>query len=239
MELADPFYARGEQFGIDLGAAKVVFTTRRGGYSRGPYASLNLGRLTDDDPAAVKRNRTALEAGLGVRLAFVRQVHGRRVCALSASTVARHTAGADQLPHADGLVSAEPGLAATVLTADCLPVAIAGERAVVMVHAGWRGLREGVIAAGVEALRAAGSDGTLSAAIGPGAGPCCYEVSEELHERFADQPAARTSRPQPRSEGDRAPPARARPGWGRSGTSGSARSARIPDCCSPTGATGA
>lgn len=188
MELADPFYARGEQFGIDLGAAKVVFTTRRGGYSRGPYASLNLGRLTDDDPAAVKRNRTALEAGLGVRLAFVRQVHGRRICALSASTVARHTAGADQLPHADGLVSAEPGLAATVLTADCLPVAIAGERAVVMVHAGWRGLREGVIAAGVEALRAAGSDGTLSAAIGPGAGPCCYEVSEELHERFADQP---------------------------------------------------
>jgi polyphenol oxidase len=188
MELADPFYARGEQFGIDLGAAKVVFTTRRGGYSRGPYASLNLGRRTDDDPAAVERNRTALEAGLGVRLGFVRQVHGARICELSAATAARHAAGPDQLPQADGLVSSEPGRAAAVLTADCLPVAIAGERAVVMVHAGWRGLWDGVIAGGVEALRAAGSDGRLTAAIGPGAGPCCYEVSDELHERFADQP---------------------------------------------------
>ncbi len=110
------------------------------------------------------------------------------MCKLTAETAEDHRAGGDQLPQADGLVSAEPGLAATVLTADCLPVAIAGDDAVVMVHAGWRGLREGVIAAGVDALRACGCEGRLSAAIGPGAGPCCYEVSDELHERFADHP---------------------------------------------------
>lgn len=188
MELVGPFYARGEQFGIDLRAAKVVFTTRRGGHSSGPYASLNLGRLTDDDRSAVERNRASVETDLGVRLGFVRQVHGPRVCKLTAETAEDHRAAGDQLPEADGLVSAEPGLAAAVLTADCLPVAIAGDDAVVMVHAGWRGLREGVIAAGVDALRACGCGGRLSAAIGPGAGPCCYEVSDELHERFADHP---------------------------------------------------
>ncbi len=189
MKPAEPFYALGEQFAIDLPGARAIFTTRRGGYSSGPYASLNLGRLTDDDPAAVDRNRAALEDEFGVRLGYVRQVHGPRVCELTSASVSDHTAGPGELPHADGLVSAEPGLAPTVLTADCLPIAIAGDGAVGMVHAGWRGLREGVIAAGVEAVRAAGVDGELSAAIGPGAGPCCYEVSDELRELFGDQPA--------------------------------------------------
>jgi hypothetical protein len=82
------------------------------------------------------------------------------------------------------------GLAPTTLTADCLAVAIAGDGGVAMLHAGWRGLREGVIASGVGALRDAGVTGPLSAAIGPGAGPCCYEVGPEVHEAFADQPAA-------------------------------------------------
>ena len=191
MELADPFYARGEHFGIDLRRRRCVFTTRRGGYSRGPYASLNLGRLTDDDPGGGgAQPGAALEAELGVRLAFVRQVHGRRVCALSAATV-----GPQRRPRpaaqADGLVSAEPGLAATVLTADCLPIAIAGERAVAMVHAGWRGLAGGCDRRGRRArcARAGVRRQRCSAAIGPGAGPCCYEVGEELHERFADQPS--------------------------------------------------
>jgi YfiH family protein len=188
MRLAEPFYSRGEQFAIDLPGARVVFTTRRGGCSSGPYASLNLGRLTGDDPAAVQRNRTAIEGQLGVRLAFVRQVHGRRICELSAASATSHTAGANEPPRADGLVSAERGLAPTVLTADCLPVAIAGHGAVVMLHAGWRGLHDGVIASGADALRATGADGELRAALGPGAGPCCYEVSDELHELFAEQP---------------------------------------------------
>jgi YfiH family protein len=73
------------------------------------------------------------------------------------------------------------------LTADCLPIAIAGGGAVAMVHAGWRGLAGGVIAEGVRALRGLGDGGALAAAIGPGAGPCCYEVGEEVHAAFASE----------------------------------------------------
>ena len=73
-----------------------------------------------------------------------------------------------------------------VLTADCLPIAIAGEGAVTMVHAGWRGLADGIVAEGVRALRELGADGPLEAAIGPGAGGCCYEVGEEVHREFAE-----------------------------------------------------
>jgi YfiH family protein len=71
-----------------------------------------------------------------------------------------------------------------VLAADCLPIAIAGEGAVAMLHAGWRGLASGVVAEGVSALRALGADGPFEAAVGPGAGPCCYEVGEEVHAAF-------------------------------------------------------
>jgi YfiH family protein len=72
-----------------------------------------------------------------------------------------------------------------VLVADCLPIAIAGEGAVAMLHAGWRGLAGGVVAEGVRALRELGASGPLTAAVGPGAGVCCYEVGEEVHSEFA------------------------------------------------------
>ena len=73
-----------------------------------------------------------------------------------------------------------------VLTADCLPIAIAGPGVVAMVHAGWRGLADGIVAEGVRAVRELGADGPLEAAIGPGAGGCCYEVGEEVREAFAE-----------------------------------------------------
>jgi polyphenol oxidase len=184
----EPFHAAGEHLAIELGRVQVLFTTRRGGCSSGPYSSLNLGRLTDDDPGSVARNRQGLESGLGVRLAYGRQVHGTRV--------RRRTAGeAQELLDADGQATATPGLAPMVLTADCLAVAIAGDCAVAMVHAGWRGLADGVLREGVAAVRGLGAGGELSAAIGPGAGPCCYEVGEEVHERFAVHgPAVRQGR---------------------------------------------
>ena len=72
MRPPEPFYTLGEQYAIDLPGARAVFTTRRGGFSQGPFQSLNLGRLTDDDPEAVGRNRDMLESEFGVRLAFVR-----------------------------------------------------------------------------------------------------------------------------------------------------------------------
>ena len=77
MRLPAPFYAAGEHIGIELPGARAVFTTRRGGFSTGPYTSLNLGRFTDDAPSTVQRNRDSLEQELGVRFAAWRQVHGR------------------------------------------------------------------------------------------------------------------------------------------------------------------
>ena len=88
---------------------------------------------------------------------------------------------------ADGQATDLHGLGALVLTADCLPVALSAGGAVAMVHAGWRGLAAGVLEEGVRALRELGGDGDLVAVIGPGAGPCCYEVGEEVHAAFGGQ----------------------------------------------------
>jgi polyphenol oxidase len=176
--LPPPFAVSGDHLGIRLRGASILFTTRRGGSSTGPYTSLNLGRFTDDDPAAVERNRRQLEGDLGVGFAYARQVHGARV---------QRTAvpAGESIEDADGQATATAGVAPLVLTADCLPVAIAADDAVAMVHAGWRGLAGGVLAEGVAALRELGVRGPLAAAIGPGAGPCCYEVGEEVHAAFA------------------------------------------------------
>ncbi|HET6506314.1 MAG TPA: polyphenol oxidase family protein [Baekduia sp.] len=158
---------------LELPGARVRFTGRAGGVSAGPYASLNLGRWTDDDPAAVDENRR--RAADRAPIAFARQVHGTRVVALDAAP------SGSEIPDADGVVTRAHGVAAMVLTADCVPVALASADAVAMVHAGWKGLSGGVLEAGVAALRAAGP---VHAAIGPAAGACCYEVGPEVAERF-------------------------------------------------------
>ena len=156
------------------GPYSVVFSTRVGGVSGGPYESLNLGRMTDDEPGNVEENRRRVCAEADAdadRLALNRQRHS--------ALVHRAHAGARGEP-GDGLWTDEQGIAMLALTADCLPIALAranGERpAVCVLHAGWRGLLEGVVAAGVGAL----GRGALAAAIGPGIGPCCYEVGEEV-----------------------------------------------------------
>jgi YfiH family protein len=175
----DPFELRGEHIAIELAGAAALFTTRRGGSSRGPYASLNLGLKTADSRAAVIANREALSAQLSLRLTFVRQVHGNRVVVSPDQT--------DGPPEADGQATAARGIGLAILAADCLPVAVASQSAVAMVHAGWRGLASGVIAEGVRALRELDGRGPVHAAIGPGAGPCCYEVGEEVHARFGTE----------------------------------------------------
>lgn len=158
---------------LELPGARVRFTGRAGGVSEGPYASLNLGRWTDDDPAAVQENRR--RAADGAPVAFARQVHGTRVVALEDAPPE------DAIAEADGVVTRAHGVAAMVLTADCVPVALAAPNAVAMVHAGWKGLSGGVLEAGVAAL---GADGPVHAAIGPAAGACCYEVGPEVAQRF-------------------------------------------------------
>jgi YfiH family protein len=182
--IAEPFQHEGEHVAIDLGATRVVFTTRRGGFSTGPFESLNLGRLTNDDSVAIERNRTSLQDALGVRFVYGRQVHGTHVGVADAPT---EDEGVALREEADGWATARRGVAPLVLTADCLPVAIAGRGAVAMVHAGWRGLAGGVIAEGVRAIRELGDGGALAAAIGPGAGACCYEVGDEVRAAFAEE----------------------------------------------------
>jgi YfiH family protein len=182
LALPRPFEPDGEHIAIALPGARAVFTTRRGGHSTGPYTSLNLGRWTDDDPAAVEANRAQLARRYNVAFAYARQVHGARVCLAEGPSPA---VAPQQLEEADGQATATMGVAPMVLTADCLPIAIAGGGGAAMIHAGWRGLAEGVVPAGVRALRQLGIKAELSAAIGPGAGGCCYEVGEEVHARFA------------------------------------------------------
>ncbi len=176
MKLPAGFRFADDRIAIELPGATAAFTTRRGGFSSGPYASLNLGRFTDDDPALVERNRGKVAADLGLELRYARQVHGREVVQIGAGVPP---------PEADGQATCAGGIGPMVLVADCLPIAIAARGAVAMVHAGWRGLAAGVIEEGVRAVRGLGGRGSAEAAVGPGAGPCCYEVGEEVHAVFA------------------------------------------------------
>lgn len=172
----------------DLGGARAAFSTRVGGVSESPYDTLNLGLLTDDEEAAVGENRLRLSGALGFapeQIVFARQVHGTGLIVgsdQSRGSFVRHDRTKeprDDVPEADGHVVTGPGLAPLVFVADCLPVALHGPRGLAMIHAGWRGLAGGILAAGVEAV------GANRAAIGPGIGPCCYEVGEEVLAAFA------------------------------------------------------
>src|SRR5438067_2882396 len=177
-----PFELWGNHLMVELPGARAVFTTRRGGRSRGPYATLNLGLKTADSREAVIANRAALSSELNLRLTYVRQVHGRRVV-----TAPEETESTGGPLEADGQATAASGIGLTILAADCLPIVIASGGAVATLHAGWRGLAAGVIEEGTRALRELDGGGPVGAAIGPGAGPCCYEVGEEVHAVFADR----------------------------------------------------
>jgi len=183
VQLPVGFEWAGEHIGCSLPGGRVLFTTRRGGVSAAPYDSLNLGILTDDDRAAVAANRDRLAQITGIareRTLQGLQVHGthvRRVTELPPPTT--------DLADADGQATALESVAAVVLTADCLPVALVAPQAVAIVHAGWRGLAGGILGEGVRALRELGAGGAIAAAIGPGAGVCCYETGPEVHEAFA------------------------------------------------------
>jgi YfiH family protein len=185
VNLPEPFEPWHEHLTVRLSGAQVVFTTRRGGFSAGPYESLNLGRLTQDSPGNVQRNRQRLEGQIDRRLAMARQVHGATVHVVDDSWPVLEGEDPVALPEGDGVVTTT-GRAPAVLVADCLPVAVGASNGVVaMVHAGWRGLAAGILEEGIGVLRDQGGQGQLEAAIGPGVGVCCYEVGEEVHRAFA------------------------------------------------------
>ena len=164
------------------GPYHVVFSTRVGGVSEGPFASLNLGLLTDDDPERVLENRRRLcEAGGadGGTAAMARQVHGATVLEAAPRGI---LAPADH-PECDGLWTERPAQAIVIVAADCLPIALcrtAGEPGLAVLHAGRQGILAGIVESGARAL----GGGPLAAAVGPGIGACCYEVGEEIAEPY-------------------------------------------------------
>ncbi len=165
------------------GAYDIVFTTRNGGVSEGPFASLNLGRKTGDDVERVDENRRRACAEIDAdadRLALNYQFH---------STLVHRARAGSRGERGDGLWTQEPDLPVLAMSADCLPVALArvepagangSAPAVAVVHVGWRGLLDGILASAVGAL----GGGELAAAIGPGIGPCCYEVRDDVADPF-------------------------------------------------------
>jgi polyphenol oxidase len=163
------------------GEAIAAFTTRLGGVSSGAFESLNVGLLTGDAPADVRENRRRLTAALDrdpERVLFGHQVHEAAVHARTGAPAPNPWLAEGRAADGDGQATPEPGLTPLVQVADCLPVALAGRGGVAMLHCGWRGLAAGIVARGVEAV------GSTAAAIGPGIGPCCYEVGDEVLAQF-------------------------------------------------------
>ena len=150
MKLPEPFFAEGDHLAIELPGARALFTTRRGGVSVGPYESLNLGRWTEDRPEAVEHNRARLaQCARRCGFAFGRQVHGSRVQRVRTVPPADTLAAEPRPSRPTGRRRCSRGVAPMVLTADCLPIAVAGGGAVAMLHAGWRGLAGGIVGEGV------------------------------------------------------------------------------------------
>lgn len=176
---------RTRAFELELPGARVAFSTRRSGVSEGPYESLNLGVLTDDDPARVTHNRTLLSSDLGLDPASVAmgwQVHGTELAEWDAPPPRGRggfaTPGAE-LRKVDGHITSERMLGLLVLVADCVPVALAAPGRVAMLHCGWRGLAGDIIARAL-----AHFDEPPAAAVGPAIGRCCYEVGPEVVDAF-------------------------------------------------------
>lgn len=154
---------------------RALITTRAGGVSRGPFASLNLGLRTGDDPRAVATNRERLASVLPQPPKWLRQVHGSGVVEADA------LAGA---PEADAGIARQSGTVCGVLVADCIPVLIADRAgtAVAIAHAGWRGLARGIVDNTVERMGA--EPQALVAYLGPGIGPGAFEVGADVREAF-------------------------------------------------------
>jgi YfiH family protein len=157
---------------------RAVSTTRHGGTSLAPYASLNLGDHVGDDPGYVAKNRQLLEQRLLLpsEPVWLQQVHGRRVI----------EAGVDTDKRADAAWTMQAGSVCAVMTADCLPVLFCDRQGtrVAAVHAGWRGLAAGVLEATVDRLAARAED--LMAWMGPAIGPRAFEVGDDVRQVFVD-----------------------------------------------------
>jgi YfiH family protein len=172
----------------DLKAPGILhgFFTRCGGHSTGLFASLNCGMGSGDDKAVVRRNRTVVADEMGVaepRLITVHQMHSAEV----AVVVRPWDEGAR--PKADAMVTAEPGIALGVLTADCGPILFAdgAARVIGAAHAGWKGALAGITGQTLAAMEALGARRSrIVAILGPAISATAYEVGPEFPQRFTD-----------------------------------------------------
>lgn len=161
------------------------FFTRKGGASSGIFAGLNCGTGSSDLSEVVAINRTRVAEAMGApveRLVTVNQIHSPDVVTITAP----HDGAA---PQADGMVTATPGLVLGVLTADCQPVLFADAEAGVIgaAHAGWRGTRDGVLEAVLDAMETLGAQRSrIAAVIGPTISQAAYEVGPEFVYGFID-----------------------------------------------------
>jgi polyphenol oxidase len=152
-----------------------VTTTRAGGVSKPPFDTFNLGDHVGDAPSAVEANRTRLATSIGLgpdQVVWMNQVHGDRIEVVD-------QARAESVDATDGLVTATPGLALAVVTADCVPVLLADARAgvVAAVHAGRVGAQKGIVARALEAMVELGAQvGDVSVLLGPAVSGANYEV---------------------------------------------------------------
>jgi YfiH family protein len=169
-----------------LSGARHGFFTRRGGASSGVYAGLNCGPGSSDQREAVALNRARVADALGVapaRLLSLHQVHGTEVVVAASD-------GWSERPRADAAVTADPGVAISVLTADCAPILLHDPEAGVIgaAHAGWRGAVDGVVEATLAAMERLGARrGAVQAAVGPTISQRAYEVGPEFFDRFRDE----------------------------------------------------
>ncbi|MBN1656767.1 MAG: peptidoglycan editing factor PgeF [Anaerolineae bacterium] len=167
--------------GLDAdGLVHAVFA-RLGGVSSGAFATLNVGYSSGDDPEAVGENHRRIYAHLGIdaqQVVSPHQVHGNHVALVTARDAGR------RFENTDGLITRTPGIALLLRFADCQPILLydAAHHAMGLVHAGWRGIAQGIAYRAVEAMeRAFGTRPVdLRAALGPAIGPCCYTVGHQV-----------------------------------------------------------
>jgi polyphenol oxidase len=167
--------------------ADVMVTTRAGGVSAGPYATLNLSFSVDDEPGAVLENRRRVAAALGAGLGdfvFARQVHSGRAQVVSAADRGRGTLSLDDaVPDTDALVTSDPGTVLAILVGDCVPIVLYDPvaRVLACVHAGWRGTVARITDAALRAMSALGGQpDRVLAGIGPAIAPDRYQVGEDV-----------------------------------------------------------
>lgn len=154
---------------------KALQTTRIGGVSQGPYTSLNLGEHVKDDPLAVAHNRQLLSPYLPSEPVWLNQIH---------STEVIDAAKSGCLENADGAFTTQADVVCVTMTADCLPVLLCDKAGTVVaaVHAGWRGLCDGVIEAAIAKMPVKSED--IMAWLGPAIGPNAFEVGDDVREQF-------------------------------------------------------